>query len=126
MIVGAGDAGALVVREMQKNPELQMNPVCFLDDNPEKQNQQIHGVPVVGTLDDLRRITTTRRIDEVTVAIPSASGYVIRQVADACRQANIPFRTMPGIYRINRRESERQPLAGSRDHRFTPPPTSQH
>ena len=100
MIVGAGDAGALVVREMQKNPELQMNPVCFLDDNPEKQNQQIHGVPVVGTLDDLRRITTTRRIDEVTVAIPSASGYVIRQVADACRQANIPFRTMPGIYEL--------------------------
>ena len=100
LIVGAGDAGALVVREMQKNPQLRLAPICFLDDDPDKQRQQIHGVPVVGTLDDLARMVIVRRINEVIIAIPSAPGRVIRQVADACHQRNIPFRTMPGIYEL--------------------------
>ncbi len=100
LIVGAGDAGALVVREMQKNPELMVEPVCFLDDNPDKQRQQIHGIPVVGTLTDLSRAAITRRIDEVIIAIPSAPGRVVRQVAEACRIKGIPFRTMPGIYEL--------------------------
>jgi FlaA1/EpsC-like NDP-sugar epimerase len=100
LIVGAGDAGALVVREMQKNPQLNLSPVCFLDDDPDKQGQQIHGVPVVGTLNDLIRVVTLRRIEEVIIAIPSAPGYIIRQIADACRTKSVPFRTMPGIYEL--------------------------
>lgn len=100
LIVGAGDAGALVVREMQKNPELMVEPVCFLDDNQDKQRQQIHGIPVVGTLADISRAAITRRIDEVIIAIPSAPGRVVRQVAEACRHKGIPFRTMPGIYEL--------------------------
>jgi FlaA1/EpsC-like NDP-sugar epimerase len=100
LVVGAGDAGALVVREMQKNAQLRLQPVCFLDDDPDKQKQQIHGVPVVGTLEDLPRTVVTRRIHEVIIAIPSAPGRVIRQVAETCRQRGIPFRTMPGIYEL--------------------------
>jgi FlaA1/EpsC-like NDP-sugar epimerase len=100
LIVGAGDAGALVVREMQKNTELGLKPVCFLDDDPDKQKQQIHGVPVVGTLSDLPRTLMSRRIEEVIVAIPSAPGSVIRQVANICHARRIPFRTMPGIYEL--------------------------
>lgn len=100
LIVGAGDAGALVVREMQKNQQLNLMPICFLDDDSAKQKQQIHGVPVVGKLDDLSRTVTLRRIDEVVIAVPSAPGYVVRQVADICRQKGIPFRTMPGIYEL--------------------------
>lgn len=100
VIVGAGDAGALVVREMQKNAQLRLQPVCFLDDDPVKQRQQIHGVPVVGTLNDLARTVLVRRIQEVIIAIPSAPGRVIRQVADVCRERSIPFRTMPGIYEL--------------------------
>jgi FlaA1/EpsC-like NDP-sugar epimerase len=100
LIVGAGDAGALVVREMQKNPQLRLKPVCFLDDDPDKLKQQIHGVPVVGTLSDLARTILLRRIQEVIIAIPSASGRVIRKVADTCRKRYIPFRTMPGIYEL--------------------------
>lgn len=100
LVVGAGDAGALVVREMQKNPELPLRPVCFLDDDPDKQRQQIHGVPVVGTLNDLSRTLVTRRIDEVVIAIPSAPGTVIRRVADVCRVKGMPFRTMPGLYEL--------------------------
>jgi len=100
LIVGAGDAGALVVREMQKNTQLGLKPVCFLDDDPTKQKQQIHGIPVVGKIGDLHRIIVLRNIHEVIIAIPSAPGQVIRQVADVCRVRNIPFRTMPGMYEL--------------------------
>jgi FlaA1/EpsC-like NDP-sugar epimerase len=100
LIVGAGDAGALVVREMQKNPDLHLTPVCFVDDDTSKQRQQIHGVPVMGTISDLPRLVAIRRINEVIIAIPSAPGRVIRQVTDTCRARGIPFRTMPGIYEL--------------------------
>jgi FlaA1/EpsC-like NDP-sugar epimerase len=100
LIVGAGDAGALVVREMQKNSQLRLTPVCFLDDDPNKQKKQIHGVPVVGTLSELARIVQIRHIHEVIIAIPSAPGEVIRRVTDACRMKGIPFRTMPGIFEL--------------------------
>jgi len=100
LVVGAGDAGELVVREMQKNAQLQLQPVCFLDDDPDKHKKQIHGVPVVGRVSDLPRMVVVRRIQEVIIAIPSAPGRVIRQVADVCRTRGIPFRTMPGIYEL--------------------------
>ncbi len=100
LIVGAGDAGALVVRELQKNPQLNLIPVGFLDDNPTKQRQQIHGVPVVGTINEMTRWLEKLRVDEVIIAIPSAPGRVVRMVADVARLKGIPFRTMPGIYEL--------------------------
>jgi len=100
VIVGAGDAGALVVRELQKNPQLNLSPIGFLDDNPDKHGKQIYGVPVVGSLTDLEHILRTRHIDEVIIAIPSAPGRVVRLVADVCRLKGVPFRTMPGMYEL--------------------------
>jgi FlaA1/EpsC-like NDP-sugar epimerase len=100
LVIGAGDAGAMVVKELQKNPELNLIPVGFLDDNKLKMGQQIHSVPVVGSLSDIGRIIETKKIDEVIIAIPSAGGKVIRLVADVCRLKGIPFRTMPGIYEL--------------------------
>jgi FlaA1/EpsC-like NDP-sugar epimerase len=100
LVVGAGDAGALVVREMQKNRQLNYMPVCFLDDDAGKQRQQIHGVQVVGKLDDLSREVALRKIDEVVIAIPSAPGRVVRKVAELCRARGVAFRTMPGLYEL--------------------------
>jgi FlaA1/EpsC-like NDP-sugar epimerase len=100
LVVGAGDAGALVVREMQKNSQLGLRPICFLDDDPTKLKQQIHGIPVLGDLGDLTRIVVIKGIHEVIIAIPSAPGKIIRQVADGCRAMGIPFRTMPGMYEL--------------------------
>jgi FlaA1/EpsC-like NDP-sugar epimerase len=100
LVVGAGDAGALVVRELQKNPQLNLVPVAYLDDDEEKQGVRIHGVPVVGKLNDLGEQIDTRPISEVIIAIPSAPGRVIRQVAEVCRQRQTHFRTMPGIYEL--------------------------
>lgn len=100
MIVGAGSAGILVVRELQRNPQLGLEPVCFLDDDASKLKHQVHGVPVEGPLGELARVVRARRVDEVIIAIPSAPGRVIRRVIDACREIGVPFRTMPGLYEL--------------------------
>ncbi len=100
LIIGAGDAGALVLREMQKSKYLNMKPVGFLDDSPEKQKQQLLGVPVIGTIDDMPRVLDQKHVDEVIIAIPSAPGNVVRRVAQVCQKKSIPFRTMPGLYEL--------------------------
>jgi FlaA1/EpsC-like NDP-sugar epimerase len=100
LIAGAGDAGALVVREMQRNPQANLTPVGFVDDDPVKQKQEIHGAPVIGKLDDLARLIDLKKVDEVIIAIPSAPGQVVRKVADICRLKNIPSRTMPSLHEL--------------------------
>jgi FlaA1/EpsC-like NDP-sugar epimerase len=100
LIAGAGDAGALVAREMQKNPQLHMQPVAFLDDAPEKMRQHIHGIPVLGRIDQVARVALEQDADEVIIAMPSASGEVFRRLTDLCRKNKLPFRTMPGIYEL--------------------------
>ncbi len=100
LIAGAGDAGALVVREMQRNPQANLDPIGFVDDDPGKQKQEIHGTPVVGKLDELARLIDLKKPDEVIIAIPSAPGQVVRKVADICRTKNIPSRTMPSLHEL--------------------------
>jgi FlaA1/EpsC-like NDP-sugar epimerase len=100
LVIGAGDAGAMVVRELLKNPQLNLRPMGFLDDDPAKQGSKIHGIPVLAALDKLNHIINTHNVDEVIIAIPSASGEVLRKVTEMCRQSNVPFRTMPGLYEL--------------------------
>lgn len=100
LIIGAGDAGALVAKELQKNSQLNLNPAGFLDDDINKFNQQIHGVPVIGKIKDLAKAIETKNIQEVVIAIPSAPGSIVRIVTEVCRKMHIPFRTMPGLYEL--------------------------
>ena len=100
LIVGAGDAGALVVRELQRSSQLNLVPMGLLDDDRAKQHQEIHGVPVIGYIADLPEVLAQKTVDEVVFAIPSAPGRVVRLVNDACRLKGIPSRTMPGIYEL--------------------------
>ncbi len=100
LIIGAGDAGALVVRELQRSSQLNLSPVGFLDDDPGKQNQEIYGVPVIGFVNDLDDALENEHVNEVIFAIPSAPGHVVRRVHDTCRLKGIPSRTMPGIYEL--------------------------
>ena len=74
IIVGAGDAGQLVVKEMQRSPALGYTPIGLLDDDPRKRNLRLHGVRVLGTTSDLEHVLRDRRPDEVLIAIPTASG----------------------------------------------------
>jgi len=100
IIIGAGDAGALVVRELQRSSQLNLVPVGFLDDDPAKQKHSIHGVTVIGRVNDLENAVDQQDIDEVIIAIPSAPGQLVRMVNDVCRLKGIPSRTMPGIYEL--------------------------
>jgi FlaA1/EpsC-like NDP-sugar epimerase len=100
LIIGAGDAGALVVRELQKLSQLNLMPIGFLDDDPVKQNHQIYGVSVIGRVNKIAEILDSRQVDEVIIAIPSAPGKIIRLVNDVCRQKGISSRTMPGMYEL--------------------------
>jgi FlaA1/EpsC-like NDP-sugar epimerase len=99
-IVGAGSAGNLVVRELMRNPQLNLVPVSFLDDDSSKHQHEVQGVPIEGGLEALERVVRARRVEEVIIAIPSAPGRIVRRVAEACQQANVPYRTMPGIYEL--------------------------
>src|SRR5512140_742118 len=90
LIVGAGDAGALVVRELQRSSQLNLTPVAFLDDDPAKRRQEIYGVPVIGPISFLPEALDAQHVDEVVIAIPSAPGRVVRRVTDVCRAKGIP------------------------------------
>lgn len=100
VVVGAGDAGALVVREMRRNPQLHMLPVAFVDDDDEKQGMEIHGIRVAGPLEDLASVVEREHAHEVVIAIPTAPGEVVRFVTEICRRRGISFRTMPGVYEL--------------------------
>ena len=82
LIVGAGDAGQLVIRELQRNRQLGYTPIGLVDDDPRKKNLRIHGVRVLGTTDELPHILRDNRPDEVLIAIPSASGEARRRIVD--------------------------------------------
>ncbi|MCZ2127063.1 MAG: polysaccharide biosynthesis protein [Anaerolineales bacterium] len=100
LILGAGDAGALVVRELQKNSKLNLNPVGFLDDDASKINHNIYGVTVLGGIDQLEKTLDAQQADEVIIAIPAAPGRIIRLVNDVCRRRGIASRIIPGFYEL--------------------------
>jgi len=100
LVIGAGDAGAMVVRELQKNPQLSMKPIGFLDDDPAKKDSKIHGVPVLASLEQIGHILELQNVDEVIIAIPSAAGKIVRKVTEVCQRKGVAFRTMPGLYEL--------------------------
>ncbi|HEV7804577.1 MAG TPA: nucleoside-diphosphate sugar epimerase/dehydratase [Solirubrobacteraceae bacterium] len=100
LIVGAGDGGRLVLREILRNPELGLKPVGFVDDDPTKRRLRIDGVKVLGTTSELGRILDESEPDEVTIAIPSAPGVVRANVVRACRERGIPVRTLPTVFEL--------------------------
>jgi len=106
LVVGAGDAGQLVIREMQRNRQLGYTPIGLIDDDRRKKNLRIHGVRVLGTTDDLRHILRDNRPDEVILAIPSASGEMRQRIVNVTREGNVPVKTLPGLYELIAGESD--------------------
>ena len=100
LIVGAGEAGNLVARELHRNPQLGMNPAGFLDDSASKWNKQILGISVGGPLSTLESVVTRDAIDDVVIAMPTASGSTIRNAAEACRRVGITPRIVPGVFEL--------------------------
>jgi FlaA1/EpsC-like NDP-sugar epimerase len=105
LIVGGGDGGRLVVRELVRNPALGMRPVGFVDDDPRKRGiKDEYGLRVLGTTstEDLARVLDEVEPDEVVIAIPSAPGTLRARVVAACRERGIPVRTTPTIFELLR------------------------
>ncbi len=100
VIMGAGDAGALIARELQQNPQLGLDAVGFLDDNPAKCNMVIHGLPVLGDRFHIDRLVRTYAIQQVIIAMPTAPGKEIRNVVSVCEQAGVQTRIVPGVYEL--------------------------
>src|SRR3954464_13314333 len=100
LIVGAGDGGRLVLREIVRNPGLALNPVGFVDDDVRLRGQRVDGIRVLGGTNDLSRILDEAEPDEVTIAIPSAPGTLRARVVQACRKRAIPVRTLPTVFEL--------------------------
>ncbi|MEA2273810.1 MAG: hypothetical protein QOI98_2518, partial [Solirubrobacteraceae bacterium] len=100
LIVGAGDGGRLVLREVLRNPGLGLKPVGFVDDDVLKRGLRIDGIKVHGATEDLPRILDEAEPDEVLIAIPSAPGAVRARVVRACRERGIPVRTLPTVFEL--------------------------
>ena len=97
LIVGAGNAGEMILRELQKYPQTGMLPVGFVDDDPAKQGMRIHGVPVLGTRKALPQLAHSHSIQRVVVAIPSASGEIVREIVGVCEMLNLETKIVPGF-----------------------------
>ena len=93
--MGAGDVGTLVVRMISDNPELGYVPVAFVDDDPIKHTKSVHGIQVLGNRNDIPRLVQEYRINEVIVAMPTATQEAIDEVCQICRNAQIPVRVLP-------------------------------
>ncbi|HOL16970.1 MAG TPA: nucleoside-diphosphate sugar epimerase/dehydratase [Bacillota bacterium] len=101
LIVGAGDAGATLVRELkQRRYRDNLVPVGFVDDNPTKQRMGMFGLPVLGRREDIPRLVQKYDVDEIIIAIPSASREVIGEIVDICQTTPASLKILPGIYEL--------------------------
>lgn len=100
LVFGAGSAGISLVREMQKHPDAGLWPVGFADDDPSKLNYHISGLRVLGDRYRIAQILAEKNVERVIIAIPSASGQVIREILTICRHQGVKASTLPGIHEI--------------------------
>ncbi|MGN6104856.1 MAG: polysaccharide biosynthesis protein [Kofleriaceae bacterium] len=100
LLIGAGQAGVMVARELLGRPDLGLRAVGFLDDDRQKVGTHIAGLPVLGTTDQLTEIAERKRVDRVLITIANAAGAEIRRIALACRDAGLQTQIIPGIYEI--------------------------
>ena len=97
LVVGAGKAGQAIVREIRSNANLKMQVVGFVDDDPLKRRELFQGVKVLGEISDLESIIEKTGIDEIIIAIPSATGGRVRDIVNSCNRAEVEFKILPGV-----------------------------
>ncbi len=97
LIIGAGDAGEALLREIHRMPVAQYEVIGFIDNNAAKQGLNIHGIPVIGTVEQLPEICKNRNIEEIAIAMPSATHQQLRRVIQVCEGTKVRFRTVPSI-----------------------------
>lgn len=100
LIVGAGDAGEGLVRDLFRHATQKYKPVAFLDDHPVKHGRDLHGVRVVGKIADLARVVAAYQIEHIFIAIPSLSAKEMRRIVDLCEHLGLPYSTLPSLQEL--------------------------
>ncbi|HJP59248.1 MAG TPA: nucleoside-diphosphate sugar epimerase/dehydratase, partial [Gemmatimonadaceae bacterium] len=97
LIVGAGDAAKMVVKDLLASPNIEFDPIGYVDDDPTKQGHTLLGLPIIGPISDIKRIVDNHHISRLIIAMPSAPGLVVRQVVKAGLECGIPTLTIPSL-----------------------------
>ena len=100
LIVGAGNAGELLVLDLQSNPSYDYKPIALVDDDPVKRKIRIHGVPVVGTIMEIKKAVDAHEAQEIIVAIPSATPGLMRRILAASEACQVPIKTLPNVKQL--------------------------
>ena len=98
LIVGAGEAGAMVARELRSHPTLALIPVGFVDDDSRKQGFDLNNISVLGRREDIPRLVEEYHVDEIVIAMPSAPGKMTREIVEICKGTGVGVKTLPGVY----------------------------
>ena len=100
MLIGAGSAGQMILRDLNKAPEINGKVVCIIDDNPNKWHRYVDGVPVVGGRDDILLNVEKYKIDKIFLAIPSATAQQRRDILDICKESGCDLKNLPGMFQF--------------------------
>ena len=100
MVIGAGDAGTVIIREMKASYHLSNQVVCAIDDNPEKKGSRILGVPIVGNRKDIPAAVKKYKIQEIVVAIPTMKPQDKKELLEICKDTGCKLRLLPGVYQL--------------------------
>ena len=96
LVIGAGSAGEMIIRQIKNDPRLGYYPVALADDNPKKLNTKLHGVKVYGNTKNLSEIISKKNVDEIIISTPSARPKEMRRIVQACEATGVEFKTVPG------------------------------
>ena len=100
MLIGAGNAGQMLLQDLARAKEVNDRVVCIIDDNPNKWNRDMSGIPIVGGRDDILSSVEKYRVDEIFLAIPSASAQQKRDILAICSETDCKLKQLPGIYQF--------------------------
>ncbi|GAB4320214.1 MAG: nucleoside-diphosphate sugar epimerase/dehydratase [Candidatus Zixiibacteriota bacterium] len=97
LVIGAGDAGEMLIRELNRNPGASGVPAAVIDADPSKHGSRLHGVPVIGGHQAIPSAVRRFHVDEILIAIPSATGSEMREIVELCSRTGVPFKTVPSL-----------------------------
>ncbi|MCR4431990.1 MAG: polysaccharide biosynthesis protein [Tepidanaerobacteraceae bacterium] len=100
MVIGAGEAGSMVIEEFIKHPELKMRPVAIIDDDSRKHGMMIHGIKVEGGRRDILEVALRKNVHEIVIAMPSIDRKEIKDIVQICRKTECRLKILPGVYEL--------------------------
>lgn len=100
MIIGGGEAGAMIIKEFQNSRYLNQHVSCVIDDNPAKQGKYLRGIEIMGGRDDICRLAAELKIDEIIVALPSVPQSEVRKILNICKETDCELKVLPGLYQM--------------------------